>query len=73
MRTTYEIRFRGRMPTSAVTDFEGMRLVRKRGGSALIGILPDQAALHGVLARLDALGLTLVEVRRGSPEEASPE
>ena len=64
MLATYEIRFRGRMPAGAVTDFDGMRLVRRRGESALIGMLPDQAALHGALARIEALGLTLVEVRR---------
>jgi hypothetical protein len=61
------------MRADDVSDFEGMRLVRRRGGSALIGVLADQAALHGVLARLDALGLTLVEVRRGAIEEASPD
>jgi len=53
------------MPAGGVADFDGMRLVRRRGESALIGMLPDQAALHGVLARIEALGLTLVEVRRG--------
>jgi hypothetical protein len=30
----------------------------------LTGALPDQAALHGVLARIEALGLELLEVRR---------
>jgi len=68
---TYEIRFRGRMPPGAVTDFDGMRLVRRRGESALIGMVPDQAALHGMLARIDALGLTLVEVRRGPTGQES--
>jgi hypothetical protein len=30
----------------------------------LRGALPDQAALHGVLAQIEALGLELLEVRR---------
>ena len=30
----------------------------------LTGALPDQAALHGVLTRIEALGLELLEVRR---------
>jgi len=30
----------------------------------LTGVLPDQSALYGVLNRLQALGLELVEVRR---------
>jgi hypothetical protein len=31
----------------------------------------DQAALHGVLAEIAALGLVLVEVRRVQPRETS--
>jgi hypothetical protein len=30
----------------------------------LTGALPDQAALHGVLAQVEALGLELLELRR---------
>jgi hypothetical protein len=30
----------------------------------LTGPLPDQAALHGVLAQIEALGLELLELRR---------
>jgi len=33
----------------------------------LHGVLPDQAALHGVLAQIEALGLELLEVRRLPP------
>jgi hypothetical protein len=29
-----------------------------------MGVLPDQSALHGVLAQIEALGLELLEVRR---------
>jgi hypothetical protein len=34
----------------------------------LRGALPDQAALHGVLAEIEALGLELLEVRRLPPD-----
>jgi hypothetical protein len=46
---------------SAFPDLEA----RERGGDAtLSGVFPDQAALHGVLAQIEGLGLELIEVRR---------
>jgi homospermidine synthase len=36
-----------------------------RGEDTLLrGWLPDQAAVYGVIARLEALGLELIELRR---------
>jgi hypothetical protein len=35
----------------------------------LTGVLADQAALYGVLAEAEALGLELIEVRRLPPYE----
>jgi hypothetical protein len=35
--------------------------------TVMAGVLADQAALHGVLAQIEALGLELLEVRRESP------
>jgi hypothetical protein len=37
----------------------------------LVGSMPDQAALHRVLARIEALGLELLEVRR-HPRRRAP-
>ena len=39
------------------------------GDTVLTGALADQAALYGVLAEVEALGLELIEVRRLSPDE----
>jgi hypothetical protein len=38
----------------------------------LAGALADQAALYGVLAQIEALGLELLEVRRESPGGVTP-
>jgi len=37
------------------------------GDTVLTGPLPDRAALYGVLAQIEALGLELLEVRRLPP------
>ena len=37
------------------------RLVGQRRTRVLRGVIPDQAALHGVLAEIEALGLELLE------------
>ena len=39
------------------------------GDTVLTGVLADQAALYGVLAEAEALGLELIEVRRLPPDE----
>lgn len=60
----YEIRVEGHIGDSWSPWSEGMTIRHKAGGTtALAGTLADEAALHGVLARIRDLGLPLVEVR----------
>jgi hypothetical protein len=40
--------------------------------TVLSGVVPDQAALHGVLSRIEAMGLELVEVRRVPTDNEPP-
>ncbi len=62
----YVIRVRGVLGDRLLTAFPGLRSRTDRGDTVLAGALADQAALHGVLAQIEALGLELIEVRRSS-------
>ena len=61
---SYEIRVRGRLTDSLLTAFEGMQASVEPVETVLHGPVQDQAALYGLLDRIQALGLELVEVRR---------
>ena len=66
-RTYYVIRVRGILSDRLLTAFPGLRSSTERGNTVMAGTLPDRAALHGVLAQIEALGLELLEVRRSRP------
>ena len=66
----YQIRVRGRLGPMMRTAFPRLRAQAQGEDTLLVGDLADQAALHGVLTQIEALGLELVEVRR-LPGEAS--
>jgi hypothetical protein len=72
----YEIHVRGEIPTEAKAEFEGMTTILEPAETVISGVVEDQAALQGILARVQALGLELVEVRRlpgtGGPPTAPP-
>ena len=55
---------RGVLGETLLCAFPDMRAAAHGGETLLTGSLPDQAALHGLLARIEALGLELLEVRR---------
>jgi hypothetical protein len=59
----YEITVRGRLSGSLLDAFDGLTASATAGGTVIRGAVPDQAALFGVLERIDALGLELIEVR----------
>jgi hypothetical protein len=62
----YEIRIRGELGETLLAGFPGLEAERRGGETVLAGALSDQAALFGVLAQIEALGLELLEVRRES-------
>jgi len=72
---TYQILVRGRLGRIMCSAFPDLRASAQGDDTLLTGGLADQAALHGVLARIEALGLELLEVRRlaaGSPGGVTP-
>jgi hypothetical protein len=65
----YQIRVRGRLGQTICSAFPALRARADGGDTVLTGVLADQAALYGVLAEAEALGLELMEVRRLPPDE----
>ena len=63
----YRIRVRGRLGDTMRSAFPALQAQASGGDTVLTGPLPDGAALYGVLAQLEALGLELLEVRRLPP------
>ena len=60
----YEIRVAGLLPPEVLLDFERLDASVKPVETVVHGPLPDQAALHGLLARLETFGVQVLEVRR---------
>jgi len=63
----YEICVRGHLGETMCSAFPALRAQARGGDTVLTGTLTDQAALYGVLAEIEALGLELLEVRRLPP------
>ena len=64
----YEIRVNGVLGSGWSTWFDGLRVTSDdRGLTTIAGPIADQAALHGLLAKVRDLGLELLEVRRTDP------
>jgi hypothetical protein len=60
----YAIRINGRLGATALSAFPSMTSECKEGGdTVLTGVLEDSAALFGVIAQIEALGLDLLEVQ----------
>jgi len=63
----YEIRVRGHLGETMRAAFPELRATVDGTDTVLSGLLPDQAAVFGVLAAIESLGLELREVRRIPP------
>jgi hypothetical protein len=65
----YEIRVNGVLDSRWSAWFDGLQVIGdERGQTTITGPVADQAALHGLLAKIRDLGLELLEVRRTDPD-----
>ncbi|MBI5033875.1 MAG: hypothetical protein HZB51_25430 [Chloroflexi bacterium] len=61
----YIIRVEGHLSASWSEWFEGMMITQTESGETILqGSVEDQAALHGLLAKIRDLNLTIVSVAR---------
>ena len=66
----YEIRVDGVLDDRWADWFGGLQVSSEGTQTVRVGVLADQPALHGVLAKIRDLGLCLISVRRRGPGEA---
>jgi hypothetical protein len=65
----YEITIEGVLDARRSAWFDGLRVTSDASGQTTIaGPLVDQAALHGLLAKVRDLGMPLLAVERTHPE-----
>ncbi len=63
VQTMYEIRVAGTVPDEDLRDMGAVPVAPAQVNTVLYGV-SDQAALYGLLDRLRALGIVVLEVRR---------
>jgi hypothetical protein len=70
----YEIRFQGHLHSRWAGWFDGLIVTNEIDGTTLVqGPVADQAALHGLLRKLNDLGLPLLSVMHfGLDQPAAP-
>lgn len=61
----YEIRLHGHLDERRARQFAGLTMtLLPEGETLLTGPIVDQAALHGILARIRDMGMPLIEVKQ---------
>jgi hypothetical protein len=65
----YEIRVESVLDSRWSEWFDGLQIESEGAETVLSGRLSDHSALHGVLDKLQHLGLTIIALRRLPPDE----
>jgi hypothetical protein len=68
----YRVRVRGWLTATGGAWFEDLSATATLDGddTVIVGRLPDQSALHGLLGRVRDLGLGLVSVETSAPDDS---
>ncbi len=62
--TAYHIRLKGMLDSSWSEWFDGFTITIRGDETILTGVVCDQSALHGILAKINDLGLPIVTVEK---------
>ena len=62
-QTFYEIQVKGYLDARWNELFDGMTIAWKNNVTTISGMVADQAALHGLLARVRDYGLVLISIK----------
>ena len=74
MTVVYEIKVKGHLEEHWSDWLGGLSIGQdSEGNSVLCGPVPDQAALHGILAQIRDLGLILISITPRLPGEVNRE
>lgn len=60
----YKIRVKGILDSTWSDWFGGFSIIVEGDETVLVGIVADQSALHGILAKINDLGLSIVSVEK---------
>ena len=70
MSTDYAFRVKGRLTSALKVALDPLKATDQSAETLLVGPVVDRAALHGFIARIEALGLELLELRKLPPADA---
>ena len=60
----YEIRISGKLDQTWTEWFDGFKITYQGNETEFVGVVQDQAALFGLLTKLNNLGLPLISVQQ---------
>ena len=72
MAVEFEIRVAGRLPADVLEELEDVRVITQDVETVMRGPVRDQAALIGIINRLQGLGIELRALRQIAASQALP-